>query len=254
MTGTANETSRPVIGITGYVEDASFGVWNMRSALVPYAYVRQVAEAGGQPVLLPPVGAPASLVDRLDGLVVAGGGDIDPALYGAEPHPEVSGVRDFRDGSELALVHAALDRDLPFLGICRGLQVLNVALGGTLVQHLPDVVGGRTDHSPAPGVYGHFPVRVEPGSRTAEALGGDTTPTVAHYHHQSIDRLGTGLRAVAWADDGVVEAAELPGRAFALGVQWHPEVGDDPALFLSFVAAARIYAGGEAADTLTLRR
>jgi gamma-glutamyl-gamma-aminobutyrate hydrolase PuuD len=244
--------ARPVIGITTYVEDARFGVWNLRTSLLPHAYVEHVAAAGGQPVLLPPAGEPAELVGRLDGLIVAGGGDIDPAAYGAPAHPNVSFVRGFRDEAELALVRAALDRDLPFLGICRGLQVLNVALGGTLIQHVPDVVGGP-DHSPAPGVYGRSPVRVEPGSRVAEAVG-DTAPLVRHYHHQAIDRLGTGLRAVAWADDGIIEAAELPGRPFALGVQWHPEVGSDPALFRSLVAAAELYARDGAAATLTLRR
>lgn len=231
-------TVGPVIGITCYVEPARFTVWEMTTALLPYAYVEQVARAGGQPVILPPIGDPAGLVDRLDGLIVAGGGDLNPAAYGAAPHESTGHVRDFRDHAELALVRAALDRDLPFLGICRGLQVLNVALGGTLIQHVPEVIGG-TGHAPAPGVYGRSPVHVDAESRLAAALGGRSTVTVGHYHHQAIHRLGTGLHATAWAADGILEAAELPDRAFVLGVQWHPEAGDDPALFEALVAAAR---------------
>ncbi|WP_433334075.1 gamma-glutamyl-gamma-aminobutyrate hydrolase family protein [Spirillospora sp. CA-294931] len=227
---------RPVIGITCYVEVSRFTVWEMPTALLPYAYVEHVERAGAQPVILPPAGDPAELIDRLDGLIVAGGGDVDPAAYGAARHKSVSHVRGFRDHAELALVRAALDRDLPFLGICRGLQVLNVALGGTLVQHLPDVVGDSS-HSPSPGVYARFPVEIAPGTRTAEAAG-RTAPTVAHYHHQAIDRLGHGLRATAWSADGTIEAAELAGRRFALGVQWHPEAGDDSALFDALAAVA----------------
>jgi putative glutamine amidotransferase len=231
----------PVIGITCYVETARFTVWETTTALLPYAYVEGVARAGGQPVILPPIGDPAGLVERLDALVVAGGGDLNPAAYGAAPHESTGHVRDFRDEAELALVRTALDHDLPFLGICRGLQVLNVALGGTLIQHVPDVVGG-TQHAPGPGVYGRSPVRVEPESRLAVALGGQATVTVAHYHHQAIDRLGAGLRATARTADGIVEAAELRDRAFALGVQWHPEAGDDPSLFEALVVAAQVAA------------
>ncbi|WP_307796610.1 gamma-glutamyl-gamma-aminobutyrate hydrolase family protein [Actinomadura barringtoniae] len=235
-------TSRPVIGITCYVEPARFTVWDMKAALLPFSYIDQVERAGGQPVILPPVGDPACTLDRLDGLILAGGGDMNPAAYGEAPHESVTHVRDFRDDAELSLVRAALDRDLPFLGICRGLEVLNVALGGSLLQHLPDKVG-TTVHSPAPGEYGLHPVRVEPGTRVAAATGvtatGVTEAQVAHYHHQSIDRLGEGMVATAWAPDGVIEAAELPGRPFALGVQWHPEVGDDPTLFTSFIGAAQ---------------
>lgn len=228
---------RPIIGITSYVEPARFTVWDMRVALLPYTYVDQVARAGGQPVILPPTGSPADALDRLDALIVAGGGDMNPATYDAAPHSEVSHIRDFRDEAELAVVEAALSQGLPFLGICRGLQVLNVALGGTLLQHVPDRTGTKV-HSPAPGEYGWHPVHIEPGTRTAEVLR-TTEAKVAHYHHQAIDRLGEGLRATAYAPDGIIEAAELPDRPFALGVQWHPEVGDDPAVFESLVAATR---------------
>jgi len=228
--------TRPVIGISCYVEPARFTVWDMKAALLPFAYVDQVERAGGQPVILPPVGDPASALDRLDGLILAGGGDLNPAAYGEAPHETVTHVRDFRDDAELSMVRAALNRDLPFLGICRGLEVLNVALGGTLLQHIPDKVG-TTVHSPAPGEYGWHPVRVEPGTRVAEVTG-IAEADVAHYHHQAIDRLGDGLVATAWAPDGIIEAAELPGRSFVLGVQWHPEVGDDPALFKNLIAEA----------------
>jgi putative glutamine amidotransferase len=184
-----------------------------------------VARAGGQPVILPPAGAPAELVSRLDGLIVAGGGDVDPARYDATPHPETKYVRKFRDEGEFALVRAALAAGLPLLGICRGMQVLNVVLGGTLHQHLPDVVGHR-DHSPAPAVYGRLPVRLE--APLAE-LYGTTEIIPAHYHHQAVDRLGDGLTTTATASDGTIEAVRLNDRVQA--VQWHPEADDSEVLF-----------------------
>ncbi|MEV0646992.1 gamma-glutamyl-gamma-aminobutyrate hydrolase family protein [Phytomonospora sp. NPDC050363] len=227
---------RPVIGITCYVERARFTAWDVPASLLPQSYVDRVTEAGGQPVLLPPAGAPAGLVDVLDGLVVAGGGDIDPARYGAPAHPETGFVRGFRDEAEFSLVGAALGRGLPFLGICRGLQVLNVVRGGTLHQHLPEVLGRRV-HAPAPGEYGRVPVDVVPGSALAGATGAERF-TPAHYHHQAIDRLGEGLAVSARAEDGCVEAVELTGHRFALAVQWHPEVDADTGLFAAFVDAA----------------
>jgi putative glutamine amidotransferase len=227
--------SRPVVGITAYVEQARFTVWDMPATLLPHAYVEQVAAAGGQPVVLPPAGDPAALTDRLDALVLTGGGDLNPARYGAAPHDRTGHVRDFRDEAELALVRAALDRGLPLLGICRGLQVLNVALGGTLHQHVPDVVGD-TRHCPTPGRYNRFPVRVAAGSRLAGVLGAETV-TVPHYHHQAVDRLGAGLTATSWSDDGLIEAAELGAHPFALAVQWHPEADADRSLFAALVAA-----------------
>ncbi|MEV0203334.1 gamma-glutamyl-gamma-aminobutyrate hydrolase family protein [Nonomuraea sp. NPDC050691] len=227
--------SRPVIGITTYVEPARYTVWEQDAALLPFMYVEQVVRAGGQPVLLPPAGEPGPVAARLDGLILAGGGDIDPARYQEEPHERVSYVRGFRDDAEFALLEAALEREVPYLGVCRGLQVLNVALGGSLHQHLPDVVG-HTEHSPGPGVFGHLPVRPAPGSRLAKALG--TEPVeVPHYHHQAADRLGRGLSVTATAADGTVEAVELDGHPFAVAVQWHPEAADDCALFEALVAA-----------------
>ncbi|GAA1260939.1 gamma-glutamyl-gamma-aminobutyrate hydrolase [Sphaerisporangium rubeum] len=229
-------TYRPVIGITCYVEPAAFTVWRMTAALLPYDYVERVAAAGGQPVIVPPSGDPAPLVERLDGLIVAGGGDLDPARYGAAPHDRTGYVRGFRDEAEFALVGAALAAGLPLLGICRGLQVLNVHLGGTLHQHLPDVVG-HAAHAPAPGEFGHLPVRVAEGSKLAGVLGAGPADA-AHYHHQAVDRLGDGLTVSAVAEDGTVEAVELAGHPFALGVQWHPETSADSPLFSALVASA----------------
>jgi putative glutamine amidotransferase len=226
----------PVVGITAYVEPARFTVWDMTATLLPHSYVEHVVRAGGQPVLLPPVGDPAPLVERLDALILAGGGDLNPARYGAEAHERTAQLRDFRDEAELGLVRAAVERRLPVLGICRGLQVLNVALGGTLHQHVPEVVGD-TRHCPSPGAYGRLPVTI--GSRTRlAAVSAAERITVAHYHHQAIDRLGTGLVPAAWADDGLVEAAELTEYPFGIGVQWHPEAEEDGALFTALVAAA----------------
>ncbi|WP_084961513.1 gamma-glutamyl-gamma-aminobutyrate hydrolase family protein [Thermoactinospora rubra] len=226
--------SRPLIGITCYVEPARFTVWDMPAALLPYRYVDMVIRAGGQPVLIPPAGDPREVVRRLDGLILAGGGDIDPARYGQAPHERISHIRPFRDEAEFAVLEEALEAGLPSLGICRGLQVLNVAMGGTLHQHLPDVVG-HEGHSPAPGRYGRLPVKTVPGTALAGVLGeGETVP---HYHHQAIDRLAPGLTVSAHAEDGTIEAVELDGRPFALAVQWHPEAGEDCLLFEALVGA-----------------
>ncbi|MEQ4718659.1 gamma-glutamyl-gamma-aminobutyrate hydrolase family protein [Nonomuraea sp. B19D2] len=227
---------RPVIGITSYVEPANFTVWaDMTVALLPYMYVEQVVRAGGQPVVLPPAGEPARVLERLDGLILAGGGDIDPARYGESPGEHTGYIRKFRDESEFAVISAALDAGLPYLGICRGLQVLNVALGGSLHQHLPDVVG-HAGHSPAPGRFGPMPVTAMPGTRVAKALGADPV-TVPHYHHQAIDRLAPGLTVGATAGDGTIEAVELDSAPFAVAVQWHPEAAEDCALFEALIAA-----------------
>jgi putative glutamine amidotransferase len=243
---------RPVIGITTYVEPARYTVWDQTVALLPYMYVEQVERAGGQPLLIPPAGEPAALAGRLDGLILAGGGDIDPARYAEEAHEKTSYIRKFRDSAEFELLAAALDRGVPYLGICRGLQVLNVLLGGSLHQHLPDVVG-HTGHSPAPGRFGLLPVRPAPGGKVAKALG--TAPhDVPHYHHQAIDRLADGLTVTAVADDGTIEAVEMDGQTdgqtggktgagsddpFVVAVQWHPEAADDGALFEALVTACR---------------
>ena len=232
--------SAPIIGLSTYTEPAQWAAWQATAALLPTSYVDQVTEAGGVPVLLPPVPGVASALGRLDGLILTGGGDVDPAGYGAEADPRTSRVQPDRDQAELELLAAALAEGLPVLGICRGMQVLNVARGGTLCQHLPDEAG----HRPAPGTFGSHRVRLAPGSRLASVLrpaGGEhgLALDVATAHHQGIDRLGDGLVPVAWAQDGLIEAVELAGpHAFALGVQWHPEAGQDGRLVSALVVAA----------------
>ena len=240
----------PVIGISSYAEQASWGPWDAAAVLLPRRYADSVAAAGGIPVLLPPLRGIEETVARLDGLILAGGGDIDPAEFGAPAHPQTAGIRHDRDAAEFALVSAALAHGLAFLGICRGMQVLNVARGGTLHQHLPDLVG-HEGHSPVSGGYGSHPVKVAAGGRLARVLG-DPGPqdeiAVPTHHHQAVDRLGEGLTATAWTADGVIEAVEfgpagpdVPGRngsGFTLAVQWHPEAGQDHRLFRALVAAA----------------
>ena len=226
--------SRPLIGITTYVEPASWGHWHLEAALVPYDYVRAVERAGGRAVLIPPddEGIDAVL-DALDGLVFSGGNDVSPESYGAEADPATNGTNPARDRGELALLRAALERDLPVLAICRGVEVLNVVRGGDLVQHLPDVLG-HEEHRAVVGEFSEHAVRVDPSSRIGEAH----TPVKSH-HHQGLGRIGGGLREVAWAEDGVVEAVEDPDKPFLVGVLWHPEAGDDQRLFEQLVEAAR---------------
>ena len=230
---------RPLIGITSYVEPVSWGVWDLDAALVPASYVQSIERAGGRALLVPPseAGVDETLA-ALDGIVFSGGSDLDPAAYGADPHPETNGVRVDRDRAELVLLTAALELDMPVLAICRGSQVLNVARGGDLVQHLPDAVGHER-HRHTPGQFADHGVRIGRDTRLG-ALVGEHAPVKSH-HHQGYGRLGEGLRAAAWADDGVVEALEDPARQFALGVLWHPEEGEDDALFAALVAAAGDY-------------
>ncbi|WP_374458067.1 gamma-glutamyl-gamma-aminobutyrate hydrolase family protein [Nocardioides sp.] len=229
--------------MTTYVERAQQGVWDVPAAYLQYQYVELVTRAGGVPVLLPPPGAAAddaaagAVLDRVDALVLAGGRDVDARRYDAAPHATADPPATDRDDWELALTRAALDRGLPLLGICRGAQVLTVALGGTLVQHVPDVPGARA-HKLGPGEFAAHTVRTVEGSRVATALGSDAT--VHCYHHQAVERLPEGLRATAHAEDGVVEGVELDGDGFAVGVQWHPEQSlDDLRLMESLVRAAR---------------
>ena len=232
---------RPIIGITAYAEEARWGVWEAPAALIPLAYVQAIERAGGRPVLLPPTddGIDETL-GVVDGLLFSGGSDLDPEAYGAEAHPETNGVRPARDQAELALLEAALAHDMPVLAVCRGSQILNVALGGDLVQHLPEVVG-HEQHKHTPGVFADHDVEVLPGTRL-QTLVGDHAPVKSH-HHQGYGRLGDGLREAAHAGDGTVEAIEDPERRFALGVLWHPEAGEDAALFEALVAEARRYRG-----------
>lgn len=230
---------RPVIGITSYAEQARWGVWDSPAALIPMAYVHAVERAGGRPLLVPPSqeGIEETL-DALDGLLFSGGSDIDPELYGAEAHPETNSVRPERDRAEIALLRAALERDMPVLAVCRGSQVLNVAQGGDLVQHLPEVVGNER-HKHTPSVFSDHDVDLVSGTRLQRLLG-DHAPVKSH-HHQGYGRLGEGLQEAARADDGTVEAIEDPSRRFALGVLWHPEEGEDFALFQELVEEAGRY-------------
>ncbi len=236
----------PLVGLSTYVVDARWATWERRAAALPAAYFELVASAGGRPLLIPPpttaVGGPGAAADEviavLDGLVLTGGGDVDPAAYGDEPDPETGGVDPVRDASELALLDAALRADVPVLAICRGCQVLNVMLGGTLHQHVPDLVG-NLDHRSAPFVFGDVEVVTVPGTKAAAAFG--PTTTVLCSHHQSIRSLGRGLEVTARAGDGVVEAVELPAARFVVGVQWHPEESMDRRPFDALVAAARAY-------------
>jgi putative glutamine amidotransferase len=229
--------SRPLIGISAYAEQARWGVWDLPAVLVPRAYVDGVRAAGGVPVVLPPLpGVVEEALARLDGLLLAGGADIAPSRYGAEPDPATGAVREDRDAAEAGLISGAVGAGLPVLGVCRGMQLLNVVRGGTLVQHLPDVVG-HSGHAPEPGVFARHPVTVQPGTRLATALARSRV-TVPTYHHQGLDRLGGGLLVSARADDGTAEAVEDPDLPFCVAVQWHPEMGDDPALFRALVSAA----------------
>ncbi|MGW3331618.1 gamma-glutamyl-gamma-aminobutyrate hydrolase family protein [Streptomyces rubiginosohelvolus] len=224
---------RPVIGISTYQDPARWGVWEMSAVLLPAAYPRLVRAAGGLAVLLPPDDAEDAARDTvaaLDGLVIAGGADVEPARYGAVADARTGPPARERDAWELALIRAAIDQRVPLLGICRGMQLLNVALGGTLIQHLEDHTGGL-------GVFGSHPVTPVTGTAYADAV--PETAMVPAYHHQAVDRLGAGLLASAHAPDGTVEALELPDHAsLVLGVQWHPEMGQDTRVMAALVRAA----------------
>jgi putative glutamine amidotransferase len=232
--------AKPVIGITSYPpERVKWGVWEEPVIMIPASYVHAVERAGGRPLVIPPsADAEVETLDLLDGIIFSGGSDVDPARYGAEPHPATDAPRRERDAAELALLTAALERDLPVLAVCRGSQVLNVALGGDLVQHLPEQVGHER-HRHTPGQFADHEVAVKPDSRLGAILG-ERAPVKSH-HHQGYGRLGEGLLEVAWADDGTVEALEDSRRRFAVGVLWHPEEGEDFALFQALVDQALEY-------------
>jgi putative glutamine amidotransferase len=242
-------SARVTIGITASLETVTTGPWVEPSALVPVQYCEAVQRAGGRAVLLVPdprdVADPAALLDLVDGVLFTGAaGDVDPARYGAgERHPETHPVAPVRDEFELALVRAAAERDMPFLGICRGMQVINVAHGGSLEQHLPDAVG-HDRHAQRAGEFGRHEVRLEPGSLAARALGAERTE-VHSYHHQGVREVGEGLRPTAWSqlEDGIVEAVERPDRGFALGVLWHPEEDEAGSVIGALVEAARNHRG-----------
>ncbi|HWV83972.1 MAG TPA: gamma-glutamyl-gamma-aminobutyrate hydrolase family protein [Capillimicrobium sp.] len=238
---------RPLIGICAALERARWSVWDLQAYLLPRMYVDAVQRAGGAAVLLPVdpawVEDPDEVLDRLDGLMLAGGADIDPSTYGAERDPATVGTVPERDAFELALTRRALERDVPFLGICRGMQLMNVAAGGTLNQHLPDS-HGHEDHRRAIGTFddADHDVRLAPGSLAARAAGEELHATKSH-HHQGVERVGEGLVVTGWATiDDLPEALERPDRRFALGVQWHPEADETSRLIAALVeeaAAAR---------------
>ena len=229
---------RPLIGITTYITPAAWGTWEAETALLPVSYVRAVERAGGRALLVPPsADGVEETLEALDGVIFSGGNDIDPELYGADPHPQTNGTMRERDEGELALLQAALERDMPVLAICRGSQVLNVARGGDLVQHLPDAVG-HEDHRHTAGAFADHGVRIEPDSKLGSVVGDHG---VKSHHHQGYGRIGDGLREVAWADDGTVEALEDTAKRFAVGVLWHPEEHEDFALFARLVEEAREY-------------
>jgi len=245
--GLSGSDKPPVIGLTTYLNRAQLGVWDVPASFLPAVYFQGVTAAGGVAVLLPPQPVDSEIAERvldgLDGLLITGGKDVDPAAYGQEPHPSTDQPGGQRDAWEFGLLRAALQRQLPVLGICRGAQVLNVALGGTLHQHLPDVIG-HSGHRAGNAVFNTLPVRTVAGTRLA-ALVGESVDARC-YHHQAIADLGEGLVVSGWDADGVIEALELPGQSFVLAVQWHPEESlDDLRLFSAIVEAAQAYASEE---------
>jgi putative glutamine amidotransferase len=236
--------ARPIIGVCGALEQVRYGVWDVQAALTPRSYIDAITRAGGMAIILPPdpwtAQAPDEALDLVDGLVLAGGTDIDPAAYGAQRHPSVTVTVPERDSFEIALARRALERDLPLLGICRGMQLMNVARGGTLRQHLPEDVG-HEDHRRVPGSFdgSDHDVRLAAGSLAARAAGEQRHGTLSH-HHQGVDAVGEGLVVTGWSVmDDLPEAIEDPARGFALGVQWHPEADERSRLIATLVDEAR---------------
>jgi putative glutamine amidotransferase len=248
---------RPIIGLTTYLEQAQTGVWDVPASFLPKVYLDAVTRAGGTAVLLPPQPVSdeiaARVIDGLDGLIITGGKDVDPARYGQEPHPTTDEPRRDRDAWEEALLDAAIAKGLPFLGICRGAQLLNVALGGTLVQHLPDVVGSNR-YNLGGGTFAVNEVVVEPQTLVGGMLG--ESVAVKSYHHQAINELAQGLVVTARSDDGVIQAVELADVPFGVAVQWHPEedAAEDARLFEGLVEASRTYRSSSQAETAGAHR
>jgi putative glutamine amidotransferase len=226
------------------VERIRWGAWEVDAQLIPRTYSDAIQAAGAMAILLLPddtsAEAPGQVLDMLDGLVLAGGSDLDPAAYGAVPGPETGPTTPERDRFELGLAHGAIERDLPVLGICRGMELLNVACGGTLDQHIEHL----DLHRHTRGVFGDHEVRLEPGSLAARAVGAERA-TVKSHHHQGVGELGEGLSASGWSEpDGLIEAVEMPGRAFVLGVLWHPEEDVRSSVVGSLVEEARAKVAG----------
>jgi len=231
---------RPIVGITSYAQPAKWGAWELPAALVPWYYVESVERAGGRPLVVPPTTSGIEeTLGALDGLVFSGGIDIDPDAYGAERHAKTDPAQKHRDAGELALLDAALKRDLPTLAICRGFQLLNILRGGDLVQHLPETVG-HEGHRAVLGAFSEHSVSVKEGTRLASIIG-DAHPAVQSSHHQGVGRVGEGLVETAWAEDGSLEGLEDPSKRFAVGVLWHPEMEEDKRLFDALVDEARRY-------------
>lgn len=238
MSLNGSDTFRPRIGLTTYFQEASWGVWTADAAVLPGTYVQAVVAAGGTPVLLPPVGTDPSILEVLDGLIISGGSDVGPEEYGAQPH-RLTRAQPARDVHDMALTRAALDAGVPLFAICRGAQILNVAMGGSLIQHLPDV-NPEADYQPAPGVFGNVEFTTAPGSISRLLLG--PSASAPCYHHQAMDRIADGLSVTAAAADGTVEALETTTGGWALGVQFHPEQNPhDLRLFNGFIEAATNY-------------
>lgn len=240
----SHSSSAPVIGLTTYLEQSQTGVWDVPASFLPKVYFEAVNRAGGIAVLLPPQPVDHEVarrvLERIDGLIITGGKDVNPARYGQEPHPTTDEPRLDRDAWEDALLEVAIETGLPFLGICRGAQVLNTALGGSLHQHLPDVLG-TTRYNLGNGVFNENEVFIEPQSQLAGLLHGDDTIGVQSYHHQAIDEVAPGLVVTARSDDGTIQAVELESVPFGVAVQWHPEQDDDIRLFEGLVKAAKEY-------------
>jgi putative glutamine amidotransferase len=237
--------SKPVIGLTSYRQRAQTGVWDVQASFLPAVYIDAVTRAGGIAVLLPPqdpvdADIATQVVDGLDGLIVTGGGDVAPERYGAERHEKTDPANTMRDTWEDALLAAAIDREVPFLGICRGLQVLNVNRGGTLVQHLPEVVGDDR-YNKGGGTFAVNSVEIDPGTDLSGLLDGERELDVKSYHHQAVQDVGAGLRVTARSGDGTIQALELEGVPFGVAVQWHPEedAAEDVRLFAGLIDAAK---------------
>lgn len=243
----------PVIGITIYAAESDWRGWSVPAAVLPWTYVDAIRGSGGRVVLLPPCGPDdeaEATVAELDGVVIAGGADVNPARYGAQPHPQTVISDPDRDAWEFAVAGAALRRGVPLLGVCRGMQLLNVHRGGTLHQHVPDLVGHEVHSGPSDG-FGRHKVRITAGRTLAQILPGGDYFSVPTHHHQAVDLVGAGLQPVAWAEDGIIEAIEADSGDFVVGVQWHPEEGDDMRLFRALVGAAEAHREASRLDVIT---
>ena len=237
---------RPVVGICAALERAQWRAWDRLAVLLAHEYIRAIQDAGGLALMVPPdprlEGHPDEVLQLVDALILAGGADIDPSAYSAEPHPKTRGTVPERDRTELAIARRAAELDIPLLGICRGMQLLNVAMGGTLRQHLPDDVG-HEEHRRHLGTFdgSEHDVRLESGSLAARAVG-EELHTAKSHHHQGVAEIGEGLHVsgVAVLDD-LPEAIEADGPAFCLGVQWHPEADERSRVVGTLVQAARAY-------------